>query len=85
MKLLSRIRPFYMLLAFFLGLFYVHYHTPAPTVVLKFPSPYNAGMVMYRDRSDSCYKYRAQEVSCSQQDTTPVKPQPVVEDYRTRG
>jgi hypothetical protein len=80
--LLFRIRPLYFLAALLLGLIYVHYTVPPPVAVLKFPSPYNAGLVVYRDKGDACYKYRADVVPCQSQDT--VQPQPVIEDYQRK-
>jgi hypothetical protein len=78
--LLYRIRPLYLLAAFLVGLVYVHFTVPPPTAVLKFPSPYNAGLVQYRDKGDACYMYRAEAVPCEKQSVA----QPVIEDYKTK-
>ena len=79
MALLTRIRPLYLIVAFFLGMVYVHFSTPTPSVVLKFPSPYNAGAVLYRDNSDTCYRYQAQKVECDKD----AQPQPIVESWNS--
>lgn len=52
------------IIAFAIGLFYVYITIPPKKVIVKFPTPYNAGHVIYRDKADSCFKFRAEEVSC---------------------
>jgi hypothetical protein len=71
------INPLYFFLSFAIGIMIVYVMNPPPNIVLKFPSPYNAGKVIYKDKADSCYKYRAQKVPCKG-DT----PQPIHEDFR---
>ena len=71
----------YFIIAFAFGIFWVYIVTPPQEVVVKFPSPYNAGGITYKDKSDSCYKYEAQEVECSK---FKWKPQPIIEDFRAK-
>jgi hypothetical protein len=78
-----KIKFLYFLLAFSFGLLLCYVMTPMPEVVLKFPTPFNAGRVVYRDKADTCYVYRADAVSCPM-DKHRIKPQPVQEDFRTR-
>ena len=35
-----------------------------PKIVIKYPTPENAGSVIYIDDSDNCYKYNVKEVNC---------------------
>ena len=79
-SLLGRIKPLYMILSFFVGIIYVQYTVPQPTLVVKFPSPYNAGMVQYTDKAENCYRYKSHEVPCSHE----ALPQPVMESYHVR-
>ena len=72
------IRPFYFFAAFAAGLLFCYVFTPAPQVVVKFPSPYNADSVVYRDKADTCYKYAAEKVSCPIARSI-IKPQPITE------
>ena len=74
---------FYFFGAFAVGMFIVYISTPPPQVILKFPSPYNAGKVIYSDKADNCYKYSAQDVACPL-DTNLIKPQPILEDFRAK-
>lgn len=75
------IDPFYFFASFAIGMLLVYITTPTPDVVLKFPSPYNAGKITYRDKSNSCYKYKADDVSCPK-DKSKILPQPILEDFR---
>lgn len=81
--MLQKINVFYFILAFAIGLFVCYIMAPAPEVVMKFPSPYNAGSVLYKDKSDTCYRYRADRVECPL-DRSKIKPQPIMEDFRHR-
>jgi len=80
MLLVDNINPFYFFISFAVGLFIVYIFRPPPQVVVKFPTPYNAGQVLYKDKNDTCYKYKAQKVSCPVQKDL-VKPQPLFEDF----
>ncbi len=53
--------------------------TPKRELVNKFPSPDNTELI-YSDKSESCYKYKAIEVDCEKQKQPPL-PQPVIEDF----
>ena len=74
------ISPFYFFLSFAIGILFVYIITPPPEIVLKFPSPYNAGKIIYKDKSDTCYHYDAVKVACE----SSAKPQPIYEDFRAR-
>lgn len=79
--MLSNIRPLYFFISFAIGLLLVYLIQPSPKVVVKFPSPYNAGNITYKDSNDSCYKFDAVKVAC---DEKPTKPQPLFEDFKAR-
>lgn len=76
----SKLNPLYFFVSFAVGLFFVYIITPPPEVVIKFPSPFNAGKITYKDKGDTCYMYRADNVQCPV-DKTVIKPQPLFEDY----
>ncbi len=66
-----------MLLSFVIGLALVYIMSPAPVIRLRFPTPFNSGKVVYKDAGDTCYKYKAKQVTCDEKRS---KPQPIVED-----
>ncbi len=51
-------------IALAIGLFFTYIYAPPKKVIIKWPTPENAGKVIYQDHSDTCYKYKANEVSC---------------------
>lgn len=56
---------------------------PAPKVIIKFPSPYNVGKIMYRDKSDTCFMYKSEAVECDNQGEGIILHQPLLfEDFR---
>ncbi len=80
---LDRLNFFYFLLSFTIGLFFCYITNPKPEIVLKFPSPTNAGKVVYKDKADQCYSYKAEKTACPH-DAHHIKPQPVLEDFKNR-
>lgn len=76
MKAFARIKPLYFFVSLAIGLFCVYVLSPPPQVVVKFPSPYNAGHITYRDPADQCYTYKAEKLDCPK-DKGAIKPQPV--------
>lgn len=63
------------IVALAVGMFYVYMSTPTPKIVVKYPNPENAGKVVYKDSSDTCYTYEAHKTECSK--TNEVVDQPV--------
>lgn len=79
----DKIHPLYFFIAFAVGLMLCYVTNPKPDVVVKFPSPYNAGQVIYKDKANQCYKYQADKVSCPA-DKKLIKPQPIQEDFKAK-
>lgn len=77
----DKINPLFFFVSFAVGLLFCYIVSPNPQVIMKFPSPYNAGQVLYKDKSDQCYKYQADKVSCPA-DQKLIKPQPIQEDFK---
>ena len=75
---LDKLNPIAFIGACALGLLICYLSKPTPKLVVKFPSPYNAGKITYKDNSDNCFKIDAEEVSCPL-DKTLIKPQPISE------
>ena len=75
------IHPLYFFISFGIGIFLVYIMTPPPEIILKFPSPYNAGKVTYTDKAHNCYRYKAEQVKCGE-DGSVVKSQPILEDFK---
>ena len=78
------LNPYYFAAAFGIGMLIVYISTPPPQVVLKFPSPYNAGTIEYTDKAGACYTYKAEQVPCPKDGAANIKAQPIQEDFRSR-
>lgn len=68
------------IVAFAVGVLAAYLLAPAPDVVVKFPTPWNAGKVIYSDKSDNCYAFKADAYACPA-DKSLIKPQPILEDF----
>jgi hypothetical protein len=75
MKLLSKLRAPWFFGAFIVGLVLAYVLGAKPEVIVKFPSPKNAGSVVYHG-DESCFKYNAEKVACPT-DESEVRPQPI--------
>ena len=59
-----KIDIFFILLGLCLGFFVVYVTTPAPKIVMKYPTIDNIQDTTYVDENGVCYKYYAIEVPC---------------------
>jgi len=64
MFLIDRIIPKYFFIALFVGIIASYLQSKEPTVIIKYPTPYNAGKITYKDNAGVCYKYKMDEVAC---------------------
>lgn len=78
--LLGRINLKYFLVSFAVGLLACYIMAPPPDVVIKFPSPYNAGKVTYKDKAGTCFAFKADAQACPA-DRSLIKDQPIMEDF----
>ena len=58
------INPLVFLISLAVGLLYTYITTPPPKIVIKYPTPHNAGKIKYVDDAGVCYKYVMEEVNC---------------------
>jgi hypothetical protein len=62
---MKNINPYYFLISLAVGMFLVYVTTPPPEVIIEYPTPENAGKVIYKeDNNLGCYTYMAKKVSC---------------------
>lgn len=64
MFIFDYIDPWIFMLSFGVGVLIVYVMRKEPRVVIKYPTPENAGKVTYVDDVGVCYKYQAHEVPC---------------------
>jgi hypothetical protein len=58
------IDPVYFVAALFVGLLYTYITAQKPTIIVRYPTPENAGKITYRDEADACYTYKVTPTSC---------------------
>lgn len=64
MKYLNKIHTLPFLIAFGIGMFFVYIFQPETKIIIKHPTPDNAGKIIYHDKAENCYKYLATEIDC---------------------
>jgi len=64
------VNAFFIALA--VGIFITYIYSPPKKIIIKWPTPENAGKIVYKDDSDTCYKYKANEIPCPD-DKTQIK------------
>ena len=71
MKLLDKYLSLkHFFIAFFIGMFIVYITVPLPEIIIRYPTPHNAGKIIYKDSADICYVYDAREVTCPKEGAT---------------
>lgn len=70
------LHPFYLILGFAVGLFLAYFIRPETQRIIKFPTPENAGNIVYKDSAGVCYVYRSKNVECPR-DTTQIRQIPL--------
>lgn len=58
-------RWIWFLMSFSAGILYVYLVRPSVPMVVKYPTPINAGKIVYKDSSGKCYVYEVKPVACS--------------------
>ncbi len=58
------INPYAFFIALILGLLINIYFMKPKKYIVKWPTPENAGKIIYKDDADNCYKYDVEEVNC---------------------
>ena len=65
-------------IAFAIGMAFVYINVPPIKQVITYPTPYNAGSIVYKDSADTCYVFDASKVECPS-DSRKIKKQPIIE------
>ena len=62
--MLRHIKIITLLLGLVIGVVAILMIKPEKEVVYKYPTPQNAGKIVYKDKNGVCYKYSSKEVNC---------------------
>lgn len=64
MKFFKKLNCVAFIIAFAIGIFMCYINQVEQIVLIKHPTPDNAGKVIYHDKNQNCFKYLAEEVVC---------------------
>jgi len=67
--MIKHFRLFPFILGLIVGVIAILFIKPPENVIYKYPTPDNAGKVIYKDNNGVCYKYSAKEVSCDKNES----------------
>lgn len=67
--MLKHIRPIPLLMGLVIGIVAILFIKPEKSVIFKYPTPDNAGKVIYKDKNGVCYKYSAKAVDCDKNES----------------
>jgi len=59
-----------------IGILFVYLFQPELNVIYVYPTPDNQNKILYKDKTDNCFKFNAQEVECPD-DKTKIKNIPI--------
>jgi hypothetical protein len=52
------------LISLAIGLLFVYITNDEPKIIYIYPTPDNSDKVLFKDKADNCYKFKANEISC---------------------
>ena len=64
------------LLSLAIGILFVYLFQPELNVIYVYPTPDNQNKILYKDKTDNCFKFNAEEVDCPD-DKTKIKNIPI--------
>jgi hypothetical protein len=67
--MLKHIRIVYVIVGIVLGIVGILMIDPEKTVVYKYPTPENAGKIIYKDKNGVCYKFSSNSVNCDKNES----------------
>jgi len=74
--MIAQLNVFAFVIAFAVGMLFIYMFSAPPVVVVKFPSPWNSGNIVYKSENDkSCFVYKAKKTECPI-DEDMIRPQP---------
>ncbi len=62
--MLRHIKLSYLAIGIIIGIIGVYFIKPTQNIIYKYPTPENAGKIIYKDKNGICYKYSSKEVDC---------------------
>ncbi len=67
--MLKHIQIMPLIIGIVIGIIAIVFVKPTQNIVHKYPTPENAGKLVYKDKNGICYKYSAKEVDCDKNES----------------
>lgn len=64
MFIFDYVDPFILLISLCVGLLYTYLYVPKPSIIIKYPTPFNSDTIKYVDDAGVCYKYKVEKTEC---------------------
>ena len=65
----QHIRLVPLLIGLVIGIIGILFVKQTQNVIYKYPTPENAGKIVYKDKNDVCYVYKTQQVDCDKNES----------------
>jgi hypothetical protein len=62
--MIKHIRLIPLIIGIIVGIIGIYFVKPEQSIIYKYPTPENAGKLIYKDKNGLCYKYTSKEVNC---------------------
>lgn len=59
-----------------IGILFVYLFQPELNIIYVYPTPDNQNKILYKDKTDNCFKFSSEEVQCPE-DTSKIKNIPI--------
>ena len=71
--ILKFFEPKAFIISLAIGIFFVYISSPEPQTLIIYPTPDNVYKILYKDQTDTCYKFDANETSCPTRESEIMK------------
>jgi hypothetical protein len=65
----KHIRLIPLVIGLVIGIIAFLFVKPNQNIIFKYPTPQNSGKIVYKDKNDVCYVYKAQQVDCDKNES----------------
>jgi hypothetical protein len=67
--MLKHIQLIPLIVGIVIGIISIFFVNPQKSIIYKYPTPENAGKIIYKDKNGVCYKYAAKQVDCDKNES----------------
>ena len=67
------------LISLAVGVLFVYLYQPTPTIIYVYPTPENVKSLLFKDKADNCFRFKANELQCPN-DKSKIESIPIQEE-----